>query len=145
VATLRLLCGRSVAEVTRTLDAIEEHLLEAGAAVQDAMQLRIVAEEIVTNIARCAWPAGERREFAVELTVDARLDGLHVRMTTVDDGVPFDPTTQPTPNVDAGLDERQIGGLGMLLVREMTDEQHYAREDGRNRFSVERLLHRATG
>lgn len=128
----------------QTLDAIEAHLLEAGAAAQDAMQLRIVAEEIVTNIARCAWPAGERREFAVELAVDVRLDGLHVRMTTIDDGAPFDPTIQPTPNVDVGLDERQTGGLGMLLVREMTERQHYVREEGRNRFSVERLLRRAT-
>ena len=128
----------------QTLDVIEAHLLEAGAASHEATQLRIVAEEIVTNIARCAWPAGEARQFAVELAVEARLDGLHVRITTIDDGVPFDPTIQPTPNVDAGPDERQIGGLGMLLVQEMTDGQHYAREDGRNRFSVERLLRRAT-
>jgi anti-sigma regulatory factor (Ser/Thr protein kinase) len=139
---LRLLCGRDTAEVTRTLDAIEAHLVNAGAAAPEATQLRLVAEEIVTNIARCAWPEGEARQFAVELTAEARPDGLHVRMTTVDDGTPFDPTAQPAPDVDAALEDRQIGGLGMLLVREMTDGQHYAREDGRNRFSVERLFPR---
>ena len=128
----------------QTLDAVEAHLLAAGAAPHEAVQLRIVAEEIVTNIARCAWPAGEARQFAVELAVEARPNGLHVRMTTIDDGVSFDPTIQPAPDVDAGPDERQIGGLGMLLVHEMTDRQHYAREDGHNRFSVERLLRRAT-
>jgi anti-sigma regulatory factor (Ser/Thr protein kinase) len=129
--------------VTQALDAIEAHLLDAGAAAPEAMQLRLVAEEIVTNIARCAWPEGEARQFAVELVVEAHSGGLHVRMTTVDDGVPFDPTTQPPPDTEAGLDERQVGGLGMLLVREMTDGQHYAREGGQNRFSVERLFPRA--
>lgn len=144
MTALRLLCGRDTAEVTEALDAIEAHLLASGAAAPEAMQLRLVAEEIVTNIARCAWPKDEARQFAVELTTEARPGGLHVRMTTVDDGVPFDPTTQPAPDVDAGLDDRQVGGLGMLLVREMTDEQHYARQDGQNRFSVERLFPRAT-
>lgn len=142
MTALRLLCGRDTAEVTQALDAIEAHLLDAGAAEPEAMQLRLVAEEIVTNIARCAWPEGEARQFAVELTAEAGPGGLHVRMTTVDDGVPFDPTTQPAPDVGAGLDERQVGGLGMLLVREMTDGQHYAREAGQNRFSVERLFPR---
>nr|WP_246526879.1 ATP-binding protein [Plastoroseomonas hellenica] len=143
VAALRLLCGRDAAEVTQALDAIEAHLLDAGAAAPEAMQLRLVAEEIVTNIARCAWPEGDVRQFAVELATEARPDGLHVRMTTVDDGMPFDPTNQPPPDIDAGLDEREVGGLGMLLVREMTDGQHYAREGGQNRFSVERLFPRA--
>lgn len=143
VTALRLLCGRDTAEVTQALDAIEAHLLDAGAAAPEAMQLRLVAEEIVTNIARCAWPAGEARQFSVELVAEARPGGLHVRMTTVDDGAPFDPTTQPPPDTGAGLDEREVGGLGMLLVREMTDEQHYARQDGLNRLSVERLFPRA--
>lgn len=129
--------------MTEALDAIEAHLLASGAAMPEAMQLRLVAEEIVTNIARCAWPAGEARQFSVELVAEARPEGLHVRMTTVDDGVPFDPTSQSPPDTAAGLDEREIGGLGMLLVREMTDGQHYAREGGENRLSVERLFPRA--
>jgi serine/threonine-protein kinase RsbW len=142
---LRLLCGREAAEVERTLDAIEAHLRDAGAAVPQAMQFRLVAEEIITNIARCAWPQGEARQFAVELAAEARPDGLHVRMTTVDDGIAFDPTAQARPGVGAALEDRAIGGLGMLLVRDMTDGQHYVREDGRNRFSVERLFPHAGG
>ncbi len=145
MAALRLLCGRDTAEVERTLDAIEAHLRTAGAAAPEAMQFRLVAEEILTNIARCAWPQGEARQFAVELAAETRPDGLHVRMTTVDDGVAFDPTAQVRPDVGAALEDREIGGLGMLLIRDMTDGQHYVREDGRNRFSVERLFPHAGG
>ncbi|HEY4249946.1 MAG TPA: ATP-binding protein [Roseomonas sp.] len=137
---LRLLCGRDMAEVEQALDAIEAHLLAAGAAMPDAMQLRLVAEEIVTNIARCAWPEGEAHQFTVELATEARPGGLHARLTTIDDGMAFDPTDQAPPDLSATLEDRQIGGLGMFLVQEMTDAQHYAREEGRNRFSVERLM-----
>lgn len=145
MAALRLVCGRDTAGVERTLDTIEAHLRAAGATVPEALQFRLVAEEILTNIARCAWPRGEARQFAVELAAEARPGGLHVRMTTVDDGIAFDPTARAGPDVDAALEDRAIGGLGMLLIREMTDGQHYVREAGRNRFSVERLFPHAGG
>ncbi|MGX9963814.1 ATP-binding protein [Roseomonas sp. F4] len=125
-----------------TLDAIEAHLLAAGAAEPEVMQLRLVAEEIVTNIARCAWPEGTEAQFHVELAAEPREAGLHVSMTTIDDGLPFDPTAQAEPDIEASLDDRAIGGLGMFLVREMTDAQRYDRENGENRFRVEKLLQR---
>lgn len=143
MAVIRLSCPRDDDSVGQLLDSIEEHLVDAGAAVKDAMQLRLVAEEIVTNIARCAWPEGEAGVFHVELEAASDAGGLRVRLTTIDDGTPFDPTVQQDPDIEAGIEERAVGGLGMFLVREMTDAQHYARVDGENRFSVERLVPRA--
>lgn len=142
MSALTLECGRDEAEVAQALDAIEAHLLAAGAGMAEALQWRLVAEEIVTNVARCAWPEGHAGRFRVELDAAARADGLRVRMTTIDDGTPFDPTAQAMPALDAAVDDRPIGGLGMFLVKEMTDAQAYAREGGLNRFSVERLLPR---
>lgn len=63
-------------------------------------------------------------------------------MTTIDDGVAFDPTAKPAPDIDADMDDRAIGGLGMFLVREMTDIQQYERANDENRFRIERLLPR---
>ncbi|WP_439552412.1 ATP-binding protein [Falsiroseomonas sp.] len=143
MAAIRLSCQRDDKAVGQLLDSIEEHLVDAGAEMKEAMQLRLVAEEIVTNIARCAWPEGQAGILHVELEAAAGTAGLRVRLTTIDDGTPFDPTAQQDPEIDAGIDDRAIGGLGMFLVREMTDAQHYAREQGENRFSVERLFPRA--
>jgi sigma-B regulation protein RsbU (phosphoserine phosphatase) len=143
MGAMRLLCQRDDAAVEQALDAIEAHLLAAGAEAEEALQLRLVAEEIVTNIARCAWPAGQEARFRVELEAAPGDGGLQVRLTTIDDGAPFDPTAQHMPDVGADLDDRPIGGLGMFLVREMTDAQRYAREGGENRFCVERLFRRA--
>lgn len=142
MAALRLDCSRDPAAVEGTLNAIEAHLVVAGAALPEALQLRLVAEEIVTNIARCAWPTGAAGCLRVELLAEPHDLGLLVRMTTVDDGTPFDPTAQEPPDTGAAAEDRAIGGLGMFLVREMTDAQRYAREDGENRFCVERLFRR---
>jgi anti-sigma regulatory factor (Ser/Thr protein kinase) len=142
MAAIRLTCDRAPETVDSTLDAIEAHLVAAGASEPEALQMRLVAEEIVTNIARCAWPEGVDGHFHVELAAEDAAGGLHVVMTTIDDGVAFDPTAKPAPDIDADLDDRAIGGLGMFLVREMTDTQHYERADGENRFRVERLLPR---
>lgn len=119
--------------------------MAAGAAEPEAMQWRLVAEEMVTNIARCAWPEGIDAQFYVELAVEICAAGLRVSMTVIDNGVPFDPTVQAAPDIDAELDDRTVGGLGMFLVREMTDVQGYERVDGENRFRVERLLPRPVG
>lgn len=139
---IRLRCDRAPETVESTLDAIEAHLLAAGASEAEALQMRLVAEEIVTNIARCAWPEGVDGQFQVELAAEANAAGLYVSLTTVDDGVPFDPTVEATPDVNAELDDRAIGGLGMFLVREMTDTQRYARANDENHFRVECLLPR---
>jgi len=74
----------------------------------------------------------------VALTAEARADGLFVVMTTRDDGVAFDPLAA-APDLDAGLDDRKLGGLGIHLIREMTDAQRYRREGGWNVLVVDKL------
>lgn len=144
MARIRLRCDRAPETLDSTLDAIEAHLVASGASEPEALQMRLVAEEIVTNIVRCAWPEGVDREFHVELAAETVAAGVHVVLTTIDDGVPFDPTAARAPDIDLELDDRAIGGLGMFLVRKMTDTQHYERTNDENRFRVERLLLRVS-
>ncbi len=64
-------------------------------------------------------------------------DHEQVTVTISDAGTPFDPLTDaPDPDVDASIEDRPIGGLGVYLVREMMDEAHYKREDGRNHLTL---------
>ena len=72
----------------------------------------------------------------VRITVEpARVAG-----EIIDAGVPFDPRRAPRPDVKAGVNDRLVGGLGLVLVNRLTSELDYARQDGRNRlvFSVAR-------
>jgi serine/threonine-protein kinase RsbW len=123
-------------DVAAGVESIEAFLREAGCNAASVQQMAIVAEEILTNIAREAWPEGAAGLCAVDVTADTRNDGVHVRLRTDDDGVAFDPMQAEAPDIEASLDERSIGGLGILLIRSMTDTQVYQRTGGHNIFEV---------
>jgi anti-sigma regulatory factor (Ser/Thr protein kinase) len=100
------------------------------------MQLELAVEEAVVNICLYAYevPPGE-----VLVRVEPEDDRFIVEL--VDEGVPFDPLAVEEPDLRAGAGERELGGLGIVLVRRVMDEVGYAREAGRN---VLRLVIRRT-
>lgn len=102
----------------------------AGATEPKALQMRLVVEEIATSIGRRAWPEGVDGHLHVEMPAEDGAGGLRVVMTTIDDGVAFVLTAKAAPDINADLDDRTIGSLGMFLVREMEDTQRHPRTDG---------------
>lgn len=97
----------------------------------------IAFDEVLTNICRYAWDDGE--QHVIEVTAGLAPDGT-VTVTFVDDGMPFDPLAAASPDLDADLEERAIGGLGIHLVRELMDEVRYAREGEINRLTLVKQL-----
>ena len=100
------------------------------------MQLELAIEECVVNICLYAYevPPGE-----VLVRVLPEAERFVVEL--VDEGVPFDPLGVEEPHLRAAAGEREVGGLGIVLVRRVMDEVGYAREAGRN---VLRLVIRRT-
>lgn len=93
-------------------------------------KVNLVLDELSVNIVNYG---GEASEIEVSLAADAD----EVRVEISDDGMPFDPLHDASePDIDASLEERPIGGLGIYLVREMMDELHYSRENGKNRLAM---------
>lgn len=134
---LDLACARDDAAIAAVLARLEEALADAGCAPGACAAFLVVAEEMVTNVARYAWPAGAVPGiFTVSAVVTRRDDGVEVELVTEDDGIPFDPTARPVPDTDTSVEERAVGGLGIHLVMQMTEWQRYGRHDGRNRFAV---------
>ena len=88
--------------------------------------LQLVVEELFVNfVEHCVARDGE-----MEMAIERRDSVLFV--TLQDDGPPFNPLDAPSPDLEASLDDREIGGLGLHLVKEMSDEISYERVDGRN-------------
>ncbi|MBQ5474118.1 MAG: ATP-binding protein, partial [Lachnospiraceae bacterium] len=57
-----------------------------------------------------------------------------------DSGMPFDPTQRPEVDINASLDARPIGGLGIHLVRQLMDSVSYRREDGKNILTLIKMI-----
>jgi sigma-B regulation protein RsbU (phosphoserine phosphatase) len=102
-----------------------------------AKTLNLALEEWVANVISYAYPKGMRGH--VEVTADVSDDVL--TLVIKDHGVPFDPTRHAEVDIDANLDERTIGGLGIHLIRTIMDTVNYQRTpDGYNRLVLTKKM-----
>ena len=91
-------------------------------------KLRLAVEEAVVNVIDYAYPIGTEGE----VTIEAKSDGEILKFIITDTGIAFDPTEAETLDPSLSIEERPIGGLGILLVREMMDTINYERVEGQN-------------
>jgi anti-sigma regulatory factor (Ser/Thr protein kinase) len=97
------------------------------------LRLTLLVEELFTNTV--VHGHGRDTEAPIQLSVDVRLDSI--ALTYEDTAPPHDPfTSVRVPDATAGVDERPVGGLGVVLVAAMADRIQYDRVDGRNRISL---------
>ncbi len=117
-------------QLERITAAVEEFAERDDWPPDLTFKVHLVLDELSVNVVNYG---GGASEIEVSLASDADV----VRVEIADDGQPFDPLHEaPVPDIDAPLEERPIGGLGIYLVREMMDELHYSRENGRNRLAM---------
>jgi anti-sigma regulatory factor (Ser/Thr protein kinase) len=99
-------------------DEVEQH---NQLSFEQSYMLRLVIEEIGTNIVKYGYPKDAPGMIQLQCTYD---DGL-LRVIIRDRGRPFDPREHPDPDVSADIATRQVGGLGLFLVRASVDELEY--------------------
>jgi len=98
--------------------------------------VHVALEEVLTNLVTYGTPEGN--ESSIE--VQAFLEGQVLRLVVEDDTPSFDPLKVEAPDVTAELADRPVGGLGLLLVRELMDSVQYEQLEGRNRLTLTRRL-----
>ncbi|MEY2954230.1 MAG: hypothetical protein RLZZ401_2317 [Pseudomonadota bacterium] len=99
-------------------------------------QIRLVVEELVMNALSYGDRIGPGPAIRLTLTQQAG----RVVIDFADDGAAFDPLQLAAPDVDATLDERRAGGLGVYLVRQMVDAISYRRAGGQNHLHIVKVL-----
>ena len=124
----RILIADARRETAGALDRFEGRCRDAGFRDQDALELRLVAEEVLTNIAKYGFEA--RATAAVEFSF--AFDEAAATLEFRDQGRAFDPLTQPLPDLDAPPERRAEGGLGLTLLRALVDEAGYVRDGPAN-------------
>jgi len=91
--------------------------------------IELATEEAIVNIVNYAYPKEKQGEIEIQCSVSAN-DVLTIEI--IDSGVAFDVQAAPEPDVNAGISKREIGGLGIFLIRKAVDEMSYRRDSGHN-------------
>jgi sigma-B regulation protein RsbU (phosphoserine phosphatase) len=112
--------------LSRVINFISAEIKKTGYEHEIQNKIEIAAEEIFTNIANYAYTNEVGKvNIAVSTT-----DGL--KITFEDNGRPFNPTESPSPDLEKPIEEREIGGLGLYIVKQVMDKMEYTRENDRN-------------
>lgn len=134
---LRLALQGDPLELRRLAAAVDGFAQHHGLPPDVAVKLNLALDELVTNVIRYGAPPGRP---APEVEVSLELAGDRVVAEIRDAGRPFNPLQVPEPDVDAPLEARPIGGLGVHLARQLMDVIRYRRVDGRNCLTLVKLL-----
>jgi anti-sigma regulatory factor (Ser/Thr protein kinase) len=118
--------------LSQAMEALDAFLTDNGCGPRVRMALETVLEEVFMNIA--SYSGASEAAFTVEN------EGGMAVLRFEDDGAPFDPLAAPEPDTSLPAEQREIGGLGILMTRRMTDRQTYARENGRNVLTLYKRL-----
>ena len=119
------------------LGFVEETLESLGCPLKVQMAVCLALEEAFVNVARYAYPD---REGTLTLFIgwDAERRTVTFRMT--DRGIPFDPLQKPDPDITLSAADREIGGLGIFVIKKTMDTVIYAYEDGQNVLTMMKKL-----
>ena len=114
-------------------DFINEILESVDCPIRTQMQLDIALDELMSNVARYAYaPQTGDITVSVEIADEPR----RAVLTLTDRGVPYDPLQKEDPDVTLSAEERQIGGLGIFIVKNAMDEMRYCYKDNQNIVTI---------
>lgn len=117
---------------------VEEQIERYDCSARVRFQLDVAVEEIFINIAKYAYRPGQAGQAAVRCCVGG--DPLQVTIQFQDQGVPFNPLAKEDADISLSAQERQIGGLGILMVKKSMDAVRYSYEDGKNILTIQKNI-----
>jgi serine/threonine-protein kinase RsbW len=119
---------------------IEQCMRSGGFSDEHIMDMQLAVEEAVTNIVLHGY-AGTPGP----VTVHGEVDPGRATVEIADSAMAYNPLSQADPDVTAGLDERRIGGLGVFLIRRVTDDASYRFCEGKNVLRLVKLQQKTRG
>ena len=126
-----------VDNLEKVLAFVDAELEKLDCPMKAQMQIDVAVEELFVNIASYAYTPDEGdATIRIETAPETRT----VLITFLDRGVPYDPLAKPDPDVALSVEERQIGGLGIFMVKKSMDSMKYAYRDGQNILAITKKL-----
>ena len=132
----KLVIKNEISEIGKLATFIEELGEELVLTPDLIFNLNLALEEAVTNVIFYAYPTEEQKDIFISANMS---DNILIFVLT-DSGKEFDPTKVPDADITLSAEEREIGGLGIFLIRQIMDTVEYQRIDGKNVLSMSKQL-----
>ena len=133
IARIDMSLTNDVQEVARVIDTLEEFGAENGVPVSQSLRFGLVLDELITNI--ISYGLAGRSDGTISLAIEHRDGVLHAERA--DNGPPFDPLAADATPPGGDIETREVGGLGLTIVKSFMDRLDYRRVDGLNRLTME--------
>lgn len=133
----RITVAAIVENLQDVIDFATENLEERECPMKFIMQTELVIEEVFVNIANYAYhPEIGAATFCIEFEENPSA----MLMTFIDEGKPYNPLENEEPDTTLPVEKRDIGGLGIFLVKKNVDEISYSYEDGKNILRMKKFF-----
>ena len=132
-----LTVAATVENIETVTDFVNEQLEALDCPMKAQMQIDIAIDELFGNIAHYAYKPGVGD---ATVRVETGEDPLAVVITFIDNGVPYDPLAKEDPDISLSAEEREIGGLGIYMVKKSMDDITYEYKDGQNILTIKKNI-----
>lgn len=132
-----LTLSATLENVAKVTEFVDEQLEARGCSMKAQMQIDIAIDELFSNIANYAYNP-DVGPATIRVSVDG--DPLAVTILFIDKGIPYNPLEKEDPNIGLSAEERQIGGLGVFMVKQLMDDMTYEYRDGQNILAIHKVL-----
>lgn len=122
----------TVENFPRAIAGLDDFLDEVGSTHKARIALNMALEEVFMNVAH--------HSGATALELDFIREGEDVILRFADNGTPYNPLLREEPDISLPAEVREIGGLGVLMIRRLTDSQTYGYEGGRNILTLRKRV-----
>lgn len=126
--------AENIAGVT---DFINEQIAGCGCSGRTQIYIDVAADELFSNIVKYAYG---NKKGTVTIRTEIKTQPLSVMITFIDSGIPYDPLKSKDPDTVSSADKREIGGLGIYIVKKSMDSVGYEYKDGKNIITITKNL-----
>ncbi len=119
------------------IDPIISSLREIGVEHKKIYQVNLALEEILVNIAKYAYPDDKG---IIDISYEIGDDNKQLKVVIKDKGIEFNPLEKEDPDLEASVENRKIGGLGIYIVKNIMDDIKYHRSNNENVLEIIKKL-----
>jgi anti-sigma regulatory factor (Ser/Thr protein kinase) len=117
-----------ISELSTLATSLESFSEQAELSPKASYNLSLCLDELVTNIINYGYPKHENGEIDINIKSENNI----ITITIADSGIEFNPLDRESPNIEAPLEERTVGGLGIFIVKKLCESVTYRRSHGSN-------------